>query len=187
MKKCVHIDFNGDFWKFVPTVDARICHRISEQQINTIADINLRSIAECLLKVIDLSKPLQPSDPGFENFPPKKFLGYDDWVKNMIKIYGCKNETAIYKNMQSCSVTVENGITTISPSNHSTIRGWDGMDPKFDLAIPASSSQEIIGAAVKYSIARCTGRGADLVAKKLFPDGVPETFDDYLALLNLKS
>jgi hypothetical protein len=129
---------------------------------------------------------LLPSDPGFENFPPQKFLGYDDWAKNMIKTYGCKNEAAIYKNMQYCSARLEDDTLIISPKNHSSTRGWDGMDKSFDLIIPSSSSPETIGAAVKYSIARCTGKGADLVANKLFPDGVPDTFEKYLESLNLR-
>lgn len=108
-------------------------------------------------------------------------------LENTIKKYGYKNKKSLFENMQYCFVKIECGNITISPSKHDKLEGWEGMDKKFDITIPSTSSPEVIGAAVKYSIARCTGKGADLVAKKLFPDGVPETFDDYLASLSLKS
>jgi hypothetical protein len=83
--------------------------------------------------------------------------------------------------MQSCSISEENGEKTFLPIAPKEVKKGD-----FKFSIPSTSPPEVIGAAVKYSIARCTGKGADLVAKKLFPNGVPETFEDYLASLNLK-
>lgn len=107
-------------------------------------------------------------------------------VKDLLKRYGYKDEKAMQQNMQYCSVLYKDGTITLSPYMHSKLKEWKGMNEKFNLTILSTSSPEVIGAAVKYSISRCKGKGADLVAKKLFPDGVPETFDDYLALLNLE-
>jgi hypothetical protein len=185
MKKYeAYINCNGDFWKFVPIVDVGLYYTDSEKQINSDFSISLDAISENLFTVLSFSRVVSSSDPEFASFP-KKFLGYSDWVKSIMQKYNYKTETLIYRNMQSCSATLENNNITLSPKKHSSIRGCDGMDKSFDLVISSNSSPEIIGAAVKYSITRCTGKGADLVAKKLFPDGVPETFEDYLRSLNL--
>jgi hypothetical protein len=185
MKKYeANIDCNGVFWKFVPIIDVGLCYTDSEKQINFDFNISLNAISEGLFAVLSHSRTISSSDPESANFP-KRFAGYTDWLKGIMRKYGYKSEIAIYKNMQSCSAILKDASITISPSNHCSTKGWDGMDKKFATVIPCDSSPEVIGAAVKYSIARCTGKGADLVAKKLFSDGVPETFEDYLKSLDL--
>jgi hypothetical protein len=109
-----------------------------------------------------------------------------EWIDFVSKKYWYKNKKAMFKNMQSCSAEMDAKTIVVSPWKHDNLEGWDGMDKSFDLIIPSSSHPEVIGAAVRYSIARCTGKGADLVAKKLFPNGVPDTFEDYLQSLNLE-
>jgi hypothetical protein len=110
---------------------------------------------------------------------------YLQWIENVLRKYNYKNKSAIYKIMQWCSAEMSNNLIIIKSSKHGHIDRWDGTHNDYKITISSSSSPEVIGAAVKYSIARCTGKGADLVAKKLFPDGVPDTFDDYLKSLNL--
>jgi predicted nucleotide-binding protein (sugar kinase/HSP70/actin superfamily) len=107
-----------------------------------------------------------------------------EWIEHLLKNYGYKSRRALFKNMQSCFVAMEEGVITFSPAEHDKLDGWGSTTKSYKFSIP-SSSPKIIGAAVKYSVGRCTGKGADLVAKKLFPDGVPDTFDDFLKLLNL--
>jgi hypothetical protein len=110
---------------------------------------------------------------------------YLKWIENVLKKYGYKNKNTMYKTMQWCTVVMDDSAITLSPSKHGNSDRWDGMPDSYDIIIPASSSPEVIGAAIRYSIARCTGKGADLVAQKLFPDGVPDTFENYLGSLNL--
>jgi hypothetical protein len=105
---------------------------------------------------------------------------YTEWICFILKRYAYKNEKTLFKNMQLCSVTKEKSEITFLPFGRREARKGD-----FRFTICSPSSPEIIGAAVKYSIARCTGKGADLVANKLLPDGVPDTFDDYLKSLSL--
>jgi hypothetical protein len=106
-------------------------------------------------------------------------------IEGIIKKYGYKNKSDLYKTMQSCFAIMCDDKITLEPSKHSRL-GWGGMPESCNIVIPSSSSPEITGAAVKYSIACCTGKGADLVAKKLFPGGVPDTFENYLKSLNLQ-
>lgn len=44
---------------------------------------------------------------------------------------------------------------------------------------------KLIGAAVKYAIVNCRGKGADFMRNLLFPDGQLETFEKYLESLGL--
>jgi hypothetical protein len=104
-----------------------------------------------------------------------------EWLESVLKKYQYKNKTALFKNMQACSVTEEN--EEIKFFSHGKDESSNGSS---SFKIKSTSPPEVIGAAVKYSIARCTGKGADLVAKKLFPDGIPDTFDDYLRSLSLQ-
>ncbi len=47
-------------------------------------------------------------------------------------------------------------------------------------AIGAQIGGELVGAAAKYAIGNCRGKGADLIREILFPEGQPEGFDEYL-------
>ncbi|MDR2107632.1 MAG: CdiI family contact-dependent growth inhibition immunity protein [Holosporaceae bacterium] len=134
------------------------CHRIS---CNWMYDENGRSIIE-LVRGIDNPK-----------------------IEDILKKYNYKNKTAMFSSMQSCTAETDGDIITLSPSKHGNSDSWEGMPSSYDIIIPSSSAPEVIGAGVKYAIASCTGKGADQVAGKLFPDGVPDTFDDYLESLNL--
>lgn len=152
-------------------------------------DEEISIIGKEFLIALNRSRTLQQNDSEYKllcwsNLENTK---YKNDLENEFRKFKYKNKTSLYKNMQYCLADLKNDQITISYSKHSALESWNFMASRFDLIIPSSSAPEITGAAVKYSIARCTGKGADLVAKKLFPDGVPETFDDYLALLNLKS
>jgi hypothetical protein len=105
-------------------------------------------------------------------------------IDDVLRKYNYKNKSELYKYMMNCSAMLEDGKIIIGSTKHKA-GGWEGMH-SCDIIISSSSPPEIIGAAVKYAIARCTGKGAYEVAKKLFPDGVPDTFDDYLDSLGLE-
>ncbi|MBQ7674565.1 MAG: hypothetical protein IJT36_08710, partial [Alphaproteobacteria bacterium] len=60
-----------------------------------------------------------------------------------------------------------------------------GKTPSVEMKIPSDSSVEVIGAAVRYAIGNCRGKGADFMRNLLFPDGQPETFEQYLESLGL--
>jgi hypothetical protein len=113
-----------------------------------------------------------------ENLERKR---YSEWVDNILKHYGYKNEKSLFKNMQLCSIAKCDEKMIFLPYGKR-----EASQNDFKFTITSSSPPSVIGAAVKYSIARCTGKGADLVAKKLFPDGVPDTFEDYLKLPTLQ-
>ena len=111
---------------------------------------------------------------------------YKDWQQRMMKEYEYKTKTALLKNMQHVSVENDSDSITFSSLWHLTTDSWgdpDGKTPSVEMKIPFDSSVEVIGAAVRYAIGNCQGKGADFIRKLLFPDGQPETFEQYLESL----
>ena len=113
---------------------------------------------------------------------------YKEWVQRVMKEYKCKTKKALFQNMQSVSVDQDNDCIEFSSSYHLTIDSWgnpDGKTPSIRFKIPTNSTPEIIGAAVKYAIGNCRGKGADFMRNLLFPDGQPETLEEYLKQLKI--
>ena len=113
---------------------------------------------------------------------------FKKWLADAMKAYNYKTKTALLKNMQHVSVENDGKNILFSSLWHLTTDSWgdpDGKTPSVEFTIPSSSSVEVIGAAVKYAIGNCQGKGADFMRDIIFPDGQPTTFDEYLKELNL--
>ena len=84
--------------------------------------------------------------------------------------------------MQHVSVEQNEEHIIFEPTNHESIDGFSGDDTSeyLNVVIPANSSPKIIGAAARYAIANCRGKGTDFMRNLLFPDGQPETLEEYL-------
>ena len=103
-----------------------------------------------------------------------------------MKEYEYKTKTALLKNMQHVSVEDDSEFIIFNSHYHLTIDSWgdpDGKTPSVEMKIPSDSLVEVIGAAVRYAIGNCRGKGADFMRNLLFPDGQPETFEQYLESL----
>ena len=147
-------------------------------------------VGKALLEALSRSRTLEENDPDHDLlcWINLKDTRYKTDLENELRKFKYKNKTALYKNMQGCGVVLTEEKIRFSPLVHEKLEGWSGFkkNERRDFFIPSDSSPGIVGAAVKYSIARCTGRGADLVSEKLFPDGVPESFEVYLESLGLR-
>ena len=113
---------------------------------------------------------------------------YKEWVQRVMKEYKYKTKKALFQNMQSVSVEQDNDCIEFSSLYHLTIDSWgdpDGKTPSIEFKIPTNSTPEIIGAAVKYAIGNCRGKGADFMRNLLFPEGQPETLEEYLKQLKI--
>jgi hypothetical protein len=188
MKKEASIECNLDFMR-IYTVSCGIhtCWDPRFGNLDFSINESIALLGNSLAVAIHRSRALTSEDDDYFllSWTGQKDI-YKAEVEKTIKKYDYKNKKSLFEHMQSCSVEMDDKSITISPWNHERLDSWDGINKKFVVTIPSTSSPEIIGAAVKYSIARCTGKGADLVAKKLFPEGVPETFEGYLKSLNLE-
>ena len=135
----------------------------------------------------------------YQRFPEWKLfdLENDIWKEknkfyweNIERIYKSRSHTAISRkvnqNMQIIDVEKNVDYVKFTPTKHERY-GWGGIQEKekFEVIIPSTSSSEVIGAAVKYAIGNCRGKGADLIRSLLFPNGQPETFEKYIEELGI--
>jgi hypothetical protein len=72
--------------------------------------------------------------------------------------YGYKTKRALFKNMKSCSVEVDDGMMTIQPWHHEKLEGWsgNGISKEDYVVIPANSTPGEIGEALRLAFSRCT-------------------------------
>ncbi len=108
---------------------------------------------------------------------------YKEWLKQVMKEFKYKTKTALLKNMQHVSAKNDGEFIMFTSDYHLTTDSWgnpDGKTPSVEMKIPSTSNVEIIGAAVRYAIGNCRGKGADFIRELLFLEGKPDTFEEYL-------
>ena len=124
-------------------------------------------------------------DKAFYESMAKKI---DERDAETIQEYGFKDEKALYKNMMRCTIwEFDDTELEIRSSFHERLEVWDSGD--FKVKIRYDSPDEILGATVRYALAKCRGKGsyakgAEMVSKILFPEGVPDSVKEYLASIN---
>ncbi len=102
----------------------------------------------------------------------------------LIEKYGIKNEKCSYKNMTPYTIwDYDDSILELSFPNHVKLTIWEGTDNIIKIRYDAP--EEIIGVTVRYAFSRCKGngpyaKGAEIVTKALFPEGVPNSLKEYL-------
>lgn len=104
---------------------------------------------------------------------------YREWLQRLMRKYKYRSKKAMMQNMQSVYVDQDDEFFKLFPSNHDQIEGWGWSEENFT-TVSADSSAKIIGAAAKYAIGSCQGRGADIIRNLLFPNGLPKTFEEYV-------
>jgi hypothetical protein len=102
-------------------------------------------------RVIDPDK-----DEGFYDYQAM-LQRYEDWVSNLMALYGCETRHDLFKNMKSCQIKLRDGIITILPSHHEVLEGWggEGIEPEDYVVIPANSSPRAVGQALRLAFSRC--------------------------------
>jgi hypothetical protein len=111
-----------------------------------------RAVLESLKnsRFLELEKSYELEDICKEN--------YSKWVVNLMEKYGYKTKKALFKNMLSCSVRLEDGILVIRPSHHEKLEGWGGNDEteRNKVYVPFDAPPAEIGAALRLAFSRCT-------------------------------
>ena len=82
---------------------------------------------------------------------------YETWVAGLMTSYGYKTRGALFKSMLSCSIDVSKGQMTIRPSKHVGGEAWDSTlrGEQDHVHLPADSTPEEIGAALRLALSRC--------------------------------
>ncbi|MER1736557.1 contact-dependent growth inhibition system immunity protein, partial [Proteus mirabilis] len=85
---------------------------------------------------------------------------YQDWIKKIIKEYNYKNKTALFNNMNRCSLELTDDEITISPLNHLRMDHWvgEGISDSAIITLKTNCSDEVLGASIKKAFTRCISR-----------------------------
>ena len=130
-------------------------HRGVETRLDPDAD--KQALGEAVLSALAKSCFILPTeDPDLFDMA-KARVRYDKWVAEVMTAYGYRTRGTLFKGMLHCSVDVIEGQMTISPSKR--LRG-EGFGPTLrgkqdHVHLPANSTPEEIGAALRLALSRC--------------------------------
>ena len=123
-------------------------------------DVCEEILGEFVLEALQQSRFLELEEMQNLNINSKN--NYENWVKKIQNLYGYKTRRAMFRWMKNCHITLDKDILIISPSYHERIESWgDGngiITEKDDIKIPADSTPEEIGAALRLAFDRCKSR-----------------------------
>lgn len=105
------------------------------------------------------SRKIESNSQEFnEMYNDKKY--YSEWVRKIIKEYDYKNKTALFNNMNRCSLELTDDEITISPLNHLRMDHWvgEGIPDSAIITLKSNCSDEVLGASIKEAFTRCISR-----------------------------
>lgn len=116
-------------------------------------------IGGAVLLALSASRLVEPDDQFFFSLENSNER-YLRWVKARMEQFGYKTKKALFKKMNSCSITQLDGMITFRPTIHEKLEGWSGdrIDEKDYVVISDTSSPEDIGAALRLAFTRCKSR-----------------------------
>ncbi|MDB6372549.1 contact-dependent growth inhibition system immunity protein [Photorhabdus bodei] len=82
---------------------------------------------------------------------------YDQWVTEMIGFRRYRSRRQLFKKMNSCDIRLLDGVITIMPYGHEKLELWTGKGivESDNVIIPADSSPEEVGSALRLAFSRC--------------------------------
>jgi hypothetical protein len=146
------VTFNGEIFVISPVYRTFI---INQNDLNNVftATINNIQLGKELLLTLEASN----LDWSHEVTSIKQSTEkYKIWKDTIIREYKYKNKRALFKNMNSCTVTKDDNTMLIAPCRHETLEGWGRVkgDTIYDITIPANSSPEMVGETLRIGLER---------------------------------
>ncbi|KMW71983.1 hypothetical protein TI10_17950 [Photorhabdus luminescens subsp. luminescens] len=82
---------------------------------------------------------------------------YNQWVTEMMAFHRYRSKRQLFKKMNSCNIRLLDGVITIMPYGHKKLELWTGQGIVGSdyVIIPADSSPEEVGAALRLAFSRC--------------------------------
>ncbi|MCT8350099.1 CdiI family contact-dependent growth inhibition immunity protein [Photorhabdus temperata] len=151
--RCV---FNGDFYSVTAYSGYRALNLdTSRGNYMLTSDVSDEKLGIVILDALSKSRLIDPDDNFFDN--EKKAERYKGWVKLLMETYNYRSKRQLFKKMHNCGIQLLDGQITIRPSCHEKLEGWsgDGISESDYVVIPANSSPEEIGAALRLAFSRC--------------------------------
>ncbi|MBG2712306.1 contact-dependent growth inhibition system immunity protein [Proteus columbae] len=154
------IYFNNDYYIIV-TISGYYIHFMDFKNgynilSNDITNTKLGYYAK--ISLINSRKIESNSQEFHEMYNDKK--SYPEWIKKIIKEYGYKNKTALFENMNLCSLSIVDNEIIIRPQNHLRMDHWvgEGIPDSAIITLKTNCSDEVLGASIKEAFTRCISR-----------------------------
>lgn len=119
-------------------------------------DTDNETLGTAVLQALANSRAFVYNSPEEQDFfdAEKSHRRYESWVSSLCETLGYKTKRALFKNMMSCSVWLNNGRLEINPSRHVKLEAWDAIDAE-DVILSLDNTPEEIGAGLKLALSRC--------------------------------
>lgn len=128
------------------------------KQIYLPVDVEDTSLGQAVLEALSVSRVIDVKEiPIFFDYQKRQEI-YKKWIESLMSRFGYKTKRALFKNMDECGIEVLDGKITLHPQHHEKLEAWGATEngTKDNVIIPADSSPEEIGAALRLAFARCT-------------------------------
>lgn len=122
-------------------------------------DVGNIELGQAVLDALAKSRAVHSKD-DLDLFDWRKIEArYQAWIEQVKQRYGYKTKRAMFKEMMSCRIELnpKRNRLELVPLIHNRLEGWtrekdDGIE---DIVIPATSTPEQIGAALRLAFSRC--------------------------------
>jgi hypothetical protein len=187
MTNCIHgsVDCNGDFLWIRGLKQTGHAH-ISSKGMNVYIRLDSeyedwgKAIRECFSQ----KTYIEYSKDTLDKLMAEARQDNEEQFQYLQQKYGYKTKNNMYKSMMSCSLSLTKGQLKISPMKRKGPGAWNGLEDELNIILKEDAPDEIIGAAVRFAFTRCQGTGVLKVIKALFPDGEPDSLEEYLESVN---
>jgi hypothetical protein len=183
--KHVSIDCNGSFL-LIKGSNQCGAGLLSSKELNTYLHLQCtnKEFGNCINSELLKCKHYEYSKDMFDFLREEARINKKEQFQYLKRIYGYKKENDVYRNMMLCWVDLGKERLKISPSKRKKGPIYHGLDDEFDIISKEDAPAELIGAAARFAFTRCQGKGRDIVVKALFPNGEPNSLEEYLASVN---
>ena len=153
--------FNSDFL-FVTTISGRGRMRADTKGAEYFfsPDVSNHALGEGVLDALSKSRFISLEEYKTFFNPELCKQQYLEWEQMLRERFGYKTKRALYKGMKNVIIQKANDVLRFSPSyQERSLDYWSGkgLGPEDDVQLPATSSAEEIGAALRLAFSRCKG------------------------------
>jgi CDI immunity protein len=122
-------------------------------------DVSDSELGSTVLLALAKSRMVHPNDDPDLSSNQNIEERYHIWLADLMQSYGYKTKSALFKGMKLCNLEVKNGQMTFRPTKRERGDGFGSTlrREKDHVHLPAQSSPEEVGAAVRLALSRSIG------------------------------
>jgi len=151
--------FNGDFYEFVTMSQGMLAYADPQCSPEFLSpDVSDERLGSTLRMALAASKHVSIAEfqEIFKSGIVQKLA--KEREVSVLQQYGYKNRKSLFKFMNCCWVTAQDGEIEIKPTHHKSIDGYSGIsnDGPEILVVAADINDSELGAALREGFSRCT-------------------------------